>query len=58
MEVAGVPAILAYRGGDKFAGLVPVVDEIPEDQELSSKSLAMVLEKYNSTPLHPPLFSN
>lgn len=46
MEVAGVPAILAYRGGDKFAGLVPVVDEIPEDQELSAKSLAMVLEKY------------
>jgi len=46
MEVAGVPAILAYRGGDKFAGLVPVVDEIPEDQELSAKSLAMVLEKH------------
>ncbi|QDS77086.1 hypothetical protein FKW77_000384 [Venturia effusa] len=45
MEVAGVPAILAYRGGDKFAGLVPVVDEIPEDQELSAKNLAMVLEK-------------
>lgn len=41
-----MPAILAYRGGDKFAGLVPVVDEIPEDQELSAKSLAMVLEKY------------
>jgi hypothetical protein len=46
MEVAGVPAILAYKGGDKFAGLVPVVDEIPEDQELSARSLAMVLEKY------------
>lgn len=46
MEVAGVPAILAYRGGDKFAGLVPVVDEIPEDQELSAMSLTMVLEKY------------
>lgn len=46
MEVAGVPAILAYRGGDKFAGLVPVVDEIPEDEELSARSLATVLERY------------
>ncbi|KAE9966512.1 hypothetical protein BLS_006949 [Venturia inaequalis] len=46
MEVAGVPAVLAYRGGDKFAGLVPVVDEIPEDQALDAKSLAMVLEKH------------
>jgi hypothetical protein len=46
MEVAGVPAILAYKGGDKFAGLVPVVDEIPEDEELSARSLAVVLEKY------------
>ncbi|TID19114.1 thioredoxin-like protein [Venturia nashicola] len=51
MEVAGVPAVLAYRGGNKFAGLVPVVDEIPEDQELSAKSLAIVLKKWTS---HPP----
>lgn len=53
MEVAGVPAILAYRGGDKFAGLVPVVDEIPEDQELSVKSLALLLEKYVITFIQP-----
>lgn len=53
MEVAGVPAILAYRGGDKFAGLVPVVDEIPEDQELSVKSLALLLEKYVVTFIQP-----
>lgn len=57
MEVAGVPAVLAYRGGDKFAGLVPVVDEIPEDQALDAKSLAMVLEKYATTLLHSPTFS-
>lgn len=28
-EYAGVPALLAYRNGDKFAGLVPLRDEVP-----------------------------
>jgi len=46
MEVAGVPAILAYKGGDKFAGLVPVMDEIPDDAELSPSSLEIALRKY------------
>lgn len=45
MEVAGVPALLAYRGGDKFAGLVPVVDEIPDDAELNAATLGKVLQK-------------
>jgi len=45
MEPAGVPAILAYRGGDKFAGLVPVLDEIPDDDELSSDALAAALRR-------------
>lgn len=45
MEGAGVPAILAYKGGDKFAGLVPVMDEIPDDAELSSLSLEVALKK-------------
>lgn len=39
MEVAGVPAVLAYRNGEKFAGLVPLIDELPEDSELSTVSL-------------------
>jgi len=47
MEVAGVPAILAYRGGDKFAGLVPVMNEMPEDEELSARGLATVLERHH-----------
>ena len=46
MEVAGVPALLAYRGGDKFAGLVPVMDEIPDEEELSARSLGAVLQRY------------
>jgi hypothetical protein len=46
MEVAGVPALLAYKGGDKFAGLVPVMDEIPDEEELSAVSLGAVLQRY------------
>jgi hypothetical protein len=46
MEVAGVPALLAYKGGEKFAGLVPVMDEIPDEEELSARSLGAVLQRY------------
>jgi len=28
-EHAGVPALLAYKDGNKFAGLVPLRDEVP-----------------------------
>jgi hypothetical protein len=45
MEVAGVPAVLAYRNGDKFAGLVPLMDELPEDSELSAVSLETVFRR-------------
>jgi hypothetical protein len=50
MEPAGVPAVLAYRGGEKFAGLIPVVDEIPDDAELSSTTLEHLFKKYVSQP--------
>lgn len=46
MEPAGVPALLAYRGGDKFAGLVPIINEIPDDADLSSLTLEMVMKRY------------
>ena len=46
MEPAGVPAVLAYRAGDKFAGLVPVMDEIPDDADLSAESLEKVFQRY------------
>jgi hypothetical protein len=45
MEVAGVPAVLAYKGADKFAGLVPLMDELPEDSELSVISLETVFRR-------------
>jgi hypothetical protein len=43
MDVASVPAILAYRGGDLFANLVSVIGEIPPNRNLSSSSLELVL---------------
>lgn len=46
MELAGVPAVLAYRNADKFAGLVPLIDELPEDSELSSVSLETVFRRH------------
>ncbi|KAF2396942.1 hypothetical protein EJ06DRAFT_524408 [Trichodelitschia bisporula] len=46
MDAMGVPALLAYRHGDKFAGLVPVMDEIPEEEELSAKTLGAVLKRH------------
>lgn len=45
MEPAGVPAVLAYRGGDKFAGLVPVIDEIPDDAGLSASTLEVLFKR-------------
>jgi hypothetical protein len=47
MEPAGVPALLAYRGGEKFAGLVPIIDELPDDAELSSTVIETVLKRYD-----------
>lgn len=46
MEPAGVPALIAYRGGDKFAGLVPIMEEMPDDADLSSLTLEAVMQRY------------
>lgn len=45
MEPAGVPALLAYRGGNKFAGLVPIIQDIPEDADVSETTLETVLRR-------------
>ena len=45
MERAGVPAILAYRGGEKFAGMVPVIEEIPDEEELDVKNLEAAMKR-------------
>lgn len=46
MEPAGVPAIIAYRGGEKFAGLVPLVDEMPDDADLNATTLETVMKRF------------
>lgn len=50
MEPAGVPALLAYQGGDKFAGLVPLLQEMEDEDELNASSLEVVLRKYEVAP--------
>lgn len=44
---AGVPAILAYRNqGDLFANLTYVVDQLPANAPVNSKTLEGVLQKH------------
>lgn len=52
MEVAGVPAVLAYRNGEKVAGLVPLMDELPDDSELTSTSLETLFTQSVFSLLH------
>jgi hypothetical protein len=40
-----LPAVLAYKGGDKFASLLPLLDELPDDSELSPISLETAFRK-------------
>jgi hypothetical protein len=39
LDEAALPAILAYKRGDKIAGLVPLLAELPDDSELSALAL-------------------
>ena len=45
IEDVGVPAVLAYRGGDKIADLVPLWKALPDDSELSAVSLETVFRQ-------------
>jgi hypothetical protein len=45
MEVAGVPAVIAYRNADKFAALVPLMDEFPQDSELTALSIETIFRR-------------
>lgn len=46
MEPMGVPAIIAYRNGDKFADLVPLINELPDDAELNAITLENVFKRH------------
>ncbi|KAI9768218.1 MAG: hypothetical protein M1840_005048 [Geoglossum simile] len=47
MDAVSVPAILAYKGGNLFANLVSVIDEIPPNRNLSSSSLELVMQRHH-----------
>jgi hypothetical protein len=49
MEPMGVPAVIAYRNGDKFAGLVPLINEMPDDAELDTISLESLFKRSVTT---------
>lgn len=46
MDVAVVPAVLAYKGGELFANIMRIVDEIPSGRSLSTDSLELVLRRF------------
>lgn len=44
---AGVPAVLAYKNqGDLFANLTYIVDQLPADAPVDSKTLESVLQRH------------
>ncbi|MCJ1337896.1 hypothetical protein MMC09_003180 [Bachmanniomyces sp. S44760] len=45
MDEEAVPAILAYRGGEIFANMVAVLDEMPAGQDLSEDNLEALLKR-------------
>lgn len=46
MDAKVVPAVLAYKGGELFANIIRIVDEIPPGRNLSTESLELVLRRY------------
>ncbi|KAF2011348.1 thioredoxin-like protein [Aaosphaeria arxii CBS 175.79] len=45
IEGAGVPAVLAYRDGESVAQLVPIIDELADDSDLSAVALETVFRQ-------------
>jgi hypothetical protein len=47
MDAAMAPAVLAYKGGELFANILRIADEIPPGRNLSAESLELVLRRAN-----------
>lgn len=46
-DIAGVPAVLAYRNqGDLFANLTAIIDLIPDDEHFDSTALENLFQKH------------
>ena len=48
MDIAAVPAIIAYKDGEIIANLVSLIDEIPLGEDMSAGSLETLLRRYVS----------
>ncbi|KAL1798030.1 hypothetical protein ACET3X_004636 [Alternaria dauci] len=46
IEDTGVPAVLAYKGGDKFADIIPLKNALPADSELSAVALETLFRQH------------
>jgi hypothetical protein len=53
MENISAPALLAYKGGDVFATIVEIANQLPNGRDCSTSSLEDLLMQYVFTP--PPL---
>lgn len=54
MDEIAVPGILAYKGGDCFANMVSIVNEIPSGKEFSASVLELMLQQYVLATDHGP----
>lgn len=46
MDEIAAPGILAYKGGDCFANLVSMINEMPAGRGINSASVESVLQRY------------
>lgn len=46
MDEVAAPGILAYKGGECFANLVSMINEMPAGREINSASVESVLQQY------------
>ncbi|KAI4279302.1 MAG: hypothetical protein LQ337_000333 [Flavoplaca oasis] len=46
MDDIAVPGIIAYKGGECFANLVSIVNEIPEGRDMSPSTLEWILQQH------------
>ena len=45
MDEVAAPGVLAYRGGDCFANLVSMINEMPAGRDIDSASVESVLQR-------------
>ncbi|KAF1921610.1 thioredoxin-like protein [Ampelomyces quisqualis] len=45
MPPEGLPAVIGYKHGEKIGGIVPLMDEMPKDSELSAVSIETCLRR-------------